>query len=101
MSSRGVVLELSTTWCPFCQKRPATRLCDAPIGKSHYIGHPPRSEMMKAKNGDIAFKTVHMEETITCDRLICDECATRIAHEIDYCPDCIERIKTTKKGSKQ
>ena len=98
MSSRGQVLEFSPTWCSFCHERPATRLCDAPIGTSHYVGHPPRSEMMAAKIWDVAFKTVKMVDTITCNRPICDRCATQIAKEIDYCPACVEQIKTKQKG---
>lgn len=81
--------------CSFCGKRPATKLCDAPIRRGHYIGHPPRSELEKAKRYDIAFRKVEMVTVHTCDRQICDECATEIYRGIDYCPSCMERIKNT------
>lgn len=88
-------MDITPNMCSFCRARPATRLCDAPIGRMTYIGHPPRSEMMKAKSWDVAFHTVEMTKTITCDRPICERCATRITADIDFCPDCMERIKTT------
>lgn len=50
--------------------------------------------MEKAKRYDIAFCKVEMEITHTCDRSICDECATQIYPAIDYCPICMERIRT-------
>lgn len=79
--------------CSHCKVRPATLLCDAPIGRKNYIGHPPRHLMEKAKNWNYAFVKVEMSEVITCDRPICDKCATRVAEEIDLCPNCMERIK--------
>ena len=81
--------------CSHCRRRPATRLCDAPIGRSRYIGHPPRSLMQKAKMWDIAWAKVEMESVITCDRPICENCATQVAAGIDYCPECMNRIKAT------
>lgn len=44
-------------WCVFCHERPATRLCDFKVGGR------------------------------TCDAAMCDECATHIAANTDYCPD--------------
>ena len=85
-----MVIEL----CSFCKKRPATKLCDAPIGTSRYIGHPPRYLMQKAKNYNTAWLNLQMQKTITCDRRICDHCATQVAAGIDYCPKCMERIRT-------
>lgn len=29
----------------------------------------------------------------TCDKKICEKCATKIDTEIDFCPDCIEKLK--------
>lgn len=81
--------------CSYCKKRPATKLCDAPIGRSSYVGHPPRSEMEKAKRWDVAFHKVEMTTMHTCDRPICNQCATEIHPGIDYCPTCMERIRTT------
>jgi hypothetical protein len=44
--------------CKFCRIQPVSRLCDFPVG--------PRGK--------------------TCDAGMCDKCATRVAHEVDYCP---------------
>lgn len=43
--------------CKWCGRRPVTKLCDYPVGHGR-----------------------------TCDAEMCDECATHIAHETDYCP---------------
>ena len=83
---------MNKTLCSFCGKE-ATKLCDAPIGKSRCVGHPPRTEMMKAKQWDVAFRTIRATETITCNRPICDNCAAEVHPEIDYCPDCVKRVK--------
>lgn len=88
-------MDITRNMCSYCGIRPAKRLCDAPIGSSHFIGHPPHSEIMKAKDSYVAFHTVYMSKTITCDRPICEKCATRIAADIDFCPSCMERIKKT------
>lgn len=81
--------------CSHCGIRAATRLCDMPIGRARYIGHPPRHLMEKAKSYSNAWVKVEMERTITCDRPICKECATQVAADIDFCPDCMEHIRTT------
>lgn len=83
--------------CSFCG-RPATRLCDAPIGRAHYLGHPPRHLMLKAKFCETAWTKVDMDWTVTCDRAICERCATRISADIDFCPDCVREIKTKSGG---
>ena len=64
------------------------------------MGHPPRHLMEKAKRIDYAFVSISMEEVITCDKEMCDECATNIYSELDFCPDCVIKIKikATKKG---
>lgn len=87
--------------CQFCGKRPATRLCDAPVGYTRYIGHPPRHLMQKAQSWDIAWSHVSMCEIVTCDRYLCDRCAVNVGVDIDYCPDCVKRIKiaAAKKGT--
>lgn len=46
--------DLNAERCFYCKKRIATKLCDAPIGRSRYIGHPPRSLMQKAKSSETA-----------------------------------------------
>jgi hypothetical protein len=33
-----------------------------------------------------------MERVVSCSRAICEECATETAPEIDFCPDCMDRI---------
>lgn len=81
--------------CDHCKKRPATRLCDAAVGRSHYIGHPPRYLMEQAKKYEYAWVKVEMDKIITCDRPICEICATRVAADVDYCPTCMERIRST------
>jgi hypothetical protein len=49
--------------CRFCRNRYVTKLCDFPIPV-----------------GDVGHKR-------TCDAGMCDQCATPIAHEVDYCPN--------------
>lgn len=78
--------------CSFCS-RPATKLCDAPVGRSYYVGHPPRSLVEAGKMRDVYWKKVDNGWVRTCDKPICDRCAVSIAPEIDYCPDCVRRIK--------
>ena len=78
--------------CPFCEKRRATRLCDAPIRQIRFCGHPPR-HLAVFLPSRIVWE-IPMSYTMTCDRPICESCATRIGAENDYCPDCIRRIKT-------
>lgn len=46
--------------CSVCGKRKATRLCDFPVGKSQYIGHPPRYLMQQAQNASVAWLKVEM-----------------------------------------
>lgn len=79
--------------CAFCKRRPATRICDMPVGHTRHIGHPPRGLMLKAQKANNAFVKVEMEHTITCDAPMCDECATRIWADIDLCPSCKKKLK--------
>jgi len=44
--------------CKFCRKRPATKLCDAPVGGGH-----------------------------TCDAQMCSHCAVTLSGDKDLCPD--------------
>lgn len=78
--------------CPFCGKRRATKLCDAPTARYHFIGHPPRASISRDMTGRWFF-SVPMEGVYTCDRPICDECAVTVGPEIDFCPRCIDRTK--------
>lgn len=82
--------------CTVCHKRQATRLCDFPIGRTHYIGHPPRSQMSEAQNANVAWKKVQMDKTITCDKPLCDECAIHMQNNIDFCPTHIQEMQSKK-----
>lgn len=82
--------------CSVCHKRQATRLCDFPIGTTHYIGHPPRAQMFEAQNINIAWKKVEMDKTITCDKPLCDECAIKMGNQIDFCPNHIQEMQIKK-----
>ncbi|ALS27171.1 hypothetical protein IJ21_17700 [Paenibacillus sp. 32O-W] len=53
--------------CTVCRKRKGTRLCD-------YVVAQIRTS--------IDFQT----HTMTCDALLCDECAVRVGGETDFCP---------------
>lgn len=67
--------------CPFCRKREATLLCDMPVNKviRHARGYGFDSHIL------------------TCDKMICTECTTRV-NGFDFCPDCVKTIKITQKG---
>jgi hypothetical protein len=69
--------------CNFCRKR-ATKLCDYPVG--HWV-----SPHMIAKVGKI----------ITCSRQICDDCATNLGYETDFCPKCMDLIRELKAGKQE
>lgn len=66
--------------CVFCKKREATLLCDVPVMtvSSHFR--------------DIGFK----HHIITCDKRLCEECTIKV-FGFDYCPDCMQKIKTASK----
>lgn len=49
--------------------------------------------MDRAKFCETAWAKVDMDWVITCDKTMCDKCATRIAADIDFCPDCLRKIK--------
>lgn len=67
--------------CRFCKCKRATKLCDYPVG--YWV-----SPHMVIKHGKI----------ITCDRQMCDDCATNLGYEMDFCPKCMEEVKSLKKG---
>lgn len=69
--------------CQFCRKRKATLLCDM-----------PHSTIVRHARGS-GFERY----TMTCDKKICTECATRV-NGFDFCPECIKKIKTAQKGVK-
>ena len=74
--------------CKVCHKRKATRQCDCPKGHIQDVGH--------SLNGGAP-----REWIITCDRLMCDECAVHIVGDIDFCPMCVQLIKTKEKESRK
>lgn len=78
--------------CAFCHRRPATKLCDAPTGRFRWMGHPPGRFFYEIEGKPL-------EWTMICNRPICDECATELGGEIDFCPRCMERIKAMKGGT--
>ena len=82
------ITDISGGPCSFCHKRPAARLCDAPIGTQRFVGHPPR--FLAAYHPD--HLSWNIPRVITCDRPMCDACAVEIIPGVDYCPDCIKRI---------
>ena len=94
------IAKSDTPLCSVCKKRPATRLCDFPIGTSQYIGHPPRIQMQEAKQYDVAYKKIEMSKTITCDKHLCDQCTVQISSGFDFCPSHIDEINQKKKGRK-
>lgn len=51
--------------CQFCKTKPHTKLCDFPLAKIRY----PRKSKSK-----------------TCDKKLCDDCATPAGDNLDYCP---------------
>lgn len=63
--------------CYFCN-REATLLCDM-----------PEAEIVTSMD----FKSY----VKTCDKNLCDKCTTRVDC-FDYCPDCVQKIKTAKQG---
>jgi len=69
--------------CKFCRNKRATKLCDYPSG----VWVSPH---MVLKHG----------KRITCDAQMCDDCATNLGHETDFCPKCIEKVREAKKGGK-
>ena len=67
--------------CEFCRNS-ATNICDYPVG--HWV-----SPHMVAEVGKL----------ITCDRRICNDCATNLGYETDFCPDCMEKVRKLKQGN--
>lgn len=69
--------------CPFCgnlRKEAQLFLCDMPIGTTV---------------NTIDYKN----RLITCNKIICRDCTTQV-NWFDFCPDCIRKIKSTKKGTR-
>jgi hypothetical protein len=60
--------------CVFCRKREGTLLCDF---ITSYVWT------------SIDFKKIPQ----TCDRRMCEECATELSQEFHFCPKCIDITK--------
>ena len=73
--------------CVFCGK-PATKLCDFPMGYTGIIFDLPKEE----KTFDYKGNDITAEQLVTCSRPMCNECATEF-HGMDFCPHCIEEMK--------
>ncbi len=65
--------------CAFCHRR-SNWLCDMPIG---------------TVTRSFDFKMY----PLTCGKPICDDCTTRV-NGFDFCPDCVQKIRRSKKGLK-
>lgn len=66
--------------CQICGRKPATKQCDAPIGTTRTFICNRAARKLKIT-----------EDTITCDKHICDDCAVSAGANVDYCLDCIEK----------
>ena len=71
---------LADVRCQFCKRKLGTLLCDFPV---------------TTIINSLDFKP----QKITCDKLICEDCATHIANEIDFCPNCMEKLRNMKPGN--
>ncbi len=80
--------------CEVCHKRKATRLCDKVKGEWRFAGHPPMEWEQDPYDGEWYRKMsdIPMSGISTCDRKMCDECATNISG-MDLCPRCIKEIR--------
>ena len=73
----GNVVKL-TPLCSVCHKRPATKLCDFPIGTIRFVGHGPKWY----KEG--YDPRINPKRVITCDKPICDKCSVKSGC-FDFC----------------
>lgn len=78
--------------CEVCHKRKATRLCDRIKAHWHWAGHQPR--VWKEWQGEWyqELEKGPMSGTDTCDRKLCDKCATYVI-DMDLCPMCLKELK--------
>ena len=64
--------------CSICHKRPATKLCDFPIGSVRYVGHGRRLYSLGYD------PRINPKRVITCDKPICDKCSVKYGG-FDFC----------------
>lgn len=64
--------------CEVCRKKEGALFCDF-----------PKATTWNAKPARNGFR----RNVVTCDRKVCKDCAVHIAHEIDFCPDCVNDLE--------
>jgi hypothetical protein len=79
-------LNMSDDRCCFCGK-PATKLCDFPVGYHPIIIDLPDD----AKYFDNEGNDITTEVLGTCSRPICDDCAIQF-RDMDICPHCMKEL---------
>lgn len=84
LKEKVTYVDFSAERCQYCG-RPAEYLCDMPIARHQWAGHPPRSEM---EQGNAA-----MGWTQTCDKPMCGKCAISFGKDIHICPECVNAIE--------
>lgn len=72
------IIKFPENLCPFCGKREVTKICDKAIGSEEFTGYYTK-------------ETIILNDIITCDKMMCNECVTHITGA-DFCPDCIKDI---------
>jgi hydrogenase maturation factor HypF (carbamoyltransferase family) len=83
----GKVIQAGTLQpCAICHKRPATLLCDMPIGRV-------KNMHVKTAAGETDIEKSFKEHTITCDKAVCDKCAKEISKDIHFCKKCLDKVK--------
>lgn len=81
-------VDFNAVICHYCGK-PAQFLCDMPVARHRWAGHPPRSEMERGNTT--------MDWTQTCDKPVCKECAIALSEDVHICSDCAERVTSRMK----
>lgn len=73
--------------CVFCGK-PATKLCDFPMGYQTFAGHTPKAFVISDADGNDITSNV----LVRCSRPMCNECSTDY-RDMDFCPFCLKQMK--------
>jgi hypothetical protein len=83
----GKVIEVGELHaCSICHKRQATILCDMPTGRI-------KTMHMRLPNGLTDYENSFKEYTTTCDKAVCEECATEINPGVHFCCECLLKLK--------
>ncbi len=82
--------------CEICRKRKATKLCDRIKAEWHWAGHPPAYWEKDEYTGEMykLYTKGPMSGINTCDKKLCDMCATHVIG-MDLCPGCFNELKNT------